>query len=88
MPRVIVSADFKNYGRTDLAVAATTGAAASNPGVITILANDGIGGFMVASTLATQAGPFSIAAGDVNNDGASDLVVEDADADVVESVHA
>ncbi len=83
-PRAIVSADFNNDGRMDLAVAATTGATASNPGAITILSSDGIGGFMVASTLATQAGPFSIAAGDVNNDGASDLVVVDADADVVE----
>ncbi len=83
-PRAIVSADFNNDGRMDLAVAATTGAAASNPGVITILANDRLGGFMVASTLATQAGPFSIAAGDVNNDGASDLAVVDADAAVVE----
>ena len=81
-PRAIVSGDFNNDGRMDLAVAATRGAA--DRGAIAILSNDGVGGFMLTSTLQTEAGPFAIAAGDINNDGAADLAVVGADADVVE----
>ena len=64
---------------TDLDVAVAS--SGSNQAII--LANDGAGAFTQAAALATEAGPFRLAAGDLNNDALVDLVVTNLDAGTV-----
>ena len=69
----ITTADFNNDGKFDLAVTQ------SQNGTVTILLNDGTGGFPTdgfsAPSIFVGAQPSSIKAGDFNNDNKSDLVV-------------
>lgn len=75
-PRGIVAADFDGNGHLDFA-AANFGSA---PHDVSVWYGDGQGGFGRPEFLAVGAGPFSIAAGDVNHDGHPDLAVAVADA--------
>jgi hypothetical protein len=81
-PRAIVAADFDNDGRVDLAVG-TVGIDASGNGGIVLLANDGTGKFTNQFTLHTAKGPFALITADFNSDGAPDLAVTNADANMV-----
>jgi hypothetical protein len=75
-PRGIVAADFDGDGHLDFA-AANFGSA---PHDVSVWYGDGHGGFGRPEFHAVGAGPFSIAAGDVNHDGHPDLAVAVADA--------
>lgn len=68
-PVSVAMADLDGDGDLDLAVANIT---SSN---VTVLRNDGAGGFTSAGSHAVGAVPRSIAAGDVDMDGAVDLVI-------------
>lgn len=65
----LVAADFNRDNRPDLAVAN----AASDD--VTILLNDGRGGFVTAATIGVGLEPRSIVASDFNGDGNMDLIV-------------
>ena len=69
----ITTADFNNDGKFDLAVTQ------SSNGTVTILLNDGTGGFpadgISAPGIFVGAQPSSLKAGDFNNDNKADLVV-------------
>ena len=67
-PRALASADVNNDTRTDLI------AANSGNGTLTVLTNDGLGGFATASSPAVGTDPRSVAAVDVNADGRPDLI--------------
>src|SRR5262245_39027516 len=66
-PRAVVTADFNNDGRLDLA-AANYGA-----GSVSVLLGNGSGAFGAAITSTAGANPVSIAVGDFNADGKLDL---------------
>jgi len=67
-PIAVATADFNKDGRTDVAVANTTGNSVS------VLLSNGAGGFTAAGpALATGAGPNGITTGDFNEDGNPDF---------------
>jgi len=68
-PRGVVTADFNNDGRPDLAVV--------NQGsdTVSILLGQTAGTFGAAVNFATGDGPYGIVAGDFNNDGNQDLAI-------------
>jgi hypothetical protein len=68
-PTKVVSADFDQDGRADLAVADQQGDRVS------VLIGDGAGGFAPATTTPVGDGPQDAAVGDVNGDGRPDLAV-------------
>lgn len=75
-PLKIIAADFNDDGAQDLA---TTRWSTQGPGV-SVLLGDGQGGFARAPDLAVPVhqyldGPYALAAGDFNGDGAQDLAV-------------
>jgi len=78
--RGIVAADFDGDGAPDLATANSVSH------TVTIFLNrvSTGGGLERAHTYSVAAGPFGIAAGDINQDGRVDLVVAAADADQIE----
>jgi hypothetical protein len=70
LPRALATGDFNGDGKIDIAVADYGGAA------VTILLNDGLGGFTpVHSTVPVDNLPISIAVGDFDRDGKLDLAV-------------
>ena len=76
-PTDLVSSDLDGDGQLDLAIANY-----GNPGAIgstvSVLRNTSIGGamtFAAKADFATNAGPYEIAAGDLNADGKPDLIV-------------
>jgi hypothetical protein len=71
-PQAVVTADFDNDGRLDLATMNTGGNSVS------VLLGDGLGGFGAANYFATDAGPRSMTVGDFDNDGKLDLVTANA----------
>ncbi len=70
-PTSMVSADFNNDGKLDLAV--TNGAA----GTVTILLGNGGGSFTSAGAFPAGPDPFALVADDFNGDGRTDLAVLD-----------
>lgn len=71
----ITAADFNCDGAIDLA---TSNAGSDN---VSILINDGSGGFSAPFQFPTGADPFSITAGDFNGDGRIDLATANRDSD-------
>ncbi len=71
-PMAIVSGDFNNDHLADLAVVNQS----SN--TVSILLNNGAGGFTSGAVLQTGSQPMDIVLGDFNNDGNLDLAVADA----------
>src|SRR5687767_11611922 len=63
-PTAVITADFNNDGRLDLATV-------YHGGIVSVLLADGLGGFGAARHTGTGFGsyPTSLAAGDFNNDG-------------------
>ncbi len=68
-PNGLISADFNNDGKLDLAIAN------SGDNTVSILLGNGNGTFTAQPTLATGSEPWSLTAGDFNNDGKLDLAV-------------
>ena len=67
----VTAADVNGDGKVDLITANWN----SNTGdTLTVLTNDGSGGFVLASSPVTGTGPMSVAAADVNGDGKMDLI--------------
>jgi hypothetical protein len=76
-PTKVVSADFDQDGRPDLAIADQHG------DQVSVLLGDGTGGFASPIATPTRKGPNDLSAGDLNGDGRPDLAVADYGADTV-----
>jgi hypothetical protein len=74
-PNAVVTADFNNDGRPDLAMADL-----SQTGGVSILLNTGAGKFGPSSAVSTLTMPLGLASGDFNGDKNIDLLVSDRDA--------
>jgi hypothetical protein len=77
-PESFTVADVNGDGKMDL-ICGNAGASPYNNGTLSILTNNGIGGFVLASTLSIGHGPGSITAADVNGDGKVDLITANWD---------
>ena len=75
-PYSIASADFNGDGKVDL-VAANHGVVGMEDRTLTVLTNDGSGGFVTSTILTVGRGPFYVIATDVNRDGKPDLISAD-----------
>ncbi len=76
-PQSIIAADFNLDGKPDLVT--TNGSTAS----VSVLLNNGSGGFGAATNFAVGASPREMAAGDLNHDGKPDLAVTNSGASSV-----
>ena len=70
-PQAVVTADFNNDGKLDLATSSYDDA--TGDGSVSVLLSNGNGSFQPARTFATGPYPFSLAAGDFNADGKIDV---------------
>lgn len=79
VPTSVTSADFDGDGSLDLAVTN------EGSGTVTLLFNDGKGGFATTDSFETgfDTAPFALAAGDFDDDGDNDLVVVIKDQDSI-----
>lgn len=68
VPRALVAADLNGDGRTDLAVA-------TRDHRVSVLLQDGAGGFLPSASFLAGADPVQVRAGDLNGDGRVDLAV-------------
>ena len=75
-PQDVVTADFNNDGKLDLAASSYDDA---GDGSVTVLLGNGNGAFQPAQTFATGPYTFSLAAGDFNGDGKLDLATANQD---------
>ena len=73
-PTSVAAADVNNDGKLDL-ICANFG----NQNTLTVLTNNGRGGFVIASSLIVGSAPQSLAAVDVNGDGKVDLISANED---------
>jgi FG-GAP-like repeat len=69
----VVAADVNGDGKVDL-VSANYGDMYANRSTLTVLTNDGSGGFVIASSPQVPDGTISLVATDVNEDGKVDLI--------------
>src|SRR3954468_4919868 len=76
-PQAVVTADFNNDGKLDLATSNYD--EATGDGTVSVLLGNGGGSFQPAQTSATGPYPFSLAAGDFNADGKLDLATANQD---------
>ncbi|MGQ0620370.1 MAG: beta strand repeat-containing protein [Panacagrimonas sp.] len=81
-PVSIVAADFTGDGKLDLGVA-PAGDTSSSISAISVLRNDGSGGFLPASDWSSRGVPVGVVAADFNGDGKPDLGVANQDGDDV-----
>jgi hypothetical protein len=72
-PFGVVAADFNGDGKMDLACVN------GNDSTLTVLTNNGSGGFVTSGTYAVGARPVAVAAADVNGDGKMDLICANQD---------
>ncbi len=70
-PRAVIAVDVNGDGKPDL-VSANQNSITANS--LTVLINDGAGGFPTSATLSTGSQPYSVAAADFTGDGKMDLV--------------
>lgn len=73
-PRSMVAGDFNHDGHNDLAVA-DFGGGQGAPGAVSILLNNGSGGFSSPTNITAGINPRSIVSADFNHDGHIDLAV-------------
>ncbi len=73
-PDVVVAADFNGDGKTDLI---TLNYNEGGISTLTILTNDGSGGFRLAASPELSTQPYSMTAADMNGDGKMDLITAD-----------
>ena len=76
-PNSGIAADVNADGKPDLI------SANANAGTVSVLTNDGHGGFVPAATLTVGAGPLSVAAADLNGDGLLELLTANSTANTV-----
>ena len=76
-PQAVVTADFNNDGKLDLATSNYD--QMTGDGAVTVLLGNGDGSFQPAQTSATGPYPVSLAAGDFNADGKLDLATANQD---------
>ncbi len=72
-PVGLAVADFDSNGTADLAVA--NNGYLNQGNTVSLLRNNGSGGFLPAVTYAAGSGPYKLAAGDLNGDGRPDLAI-------------
>lgn len=68
-PSSITAADVNADGKPDIIIANE-----SLSGQLTVLTNDGSGGFVISSTIGVGANPISVTAADIDHDGKVDLI--------------
>ena len=73
-PEAVVVADFNGDGRLDLA-SANRGYLTPYTNTVTILTNNGAGGYAASATLVADSGPDKLLTAELNGDGKADLVV-------------
>ena len=81
LPASVIAADVNGDGKVDL-ICANVGQGL-NDGTLTILTNNGSGGFAIASSPGAGAEPYSVTAADVNGDGKVDLICADVGSDTL-----
>ena len=81
-PVWVTAADVNGDGRTDL-ISANYGPSTLGGYALSVLTNDGSGGFTLASSPTVGSRPFSVTAADVNGDGRMDLISANLIADTL-----
>ena len=75
-PAYVIAADVNGDGKPDL-ISANVGGGTVGPGTLTVMTNDGSGGFALEATLDVGNFPLCVVAADVNGDGKLDLISAD-----------
>ena len=73
-PVMITSADVNGDGKIDVIAANWGNSLIGYGNTLTVLTNDGSGGFVIASSPVVGNSPYCVCAADVNNDGKPDLI--------------